>query len=166
MTIVAFLQCQWFPARHLATVERAYRLHGPTPEDRADLNARHLFFRCLTGSRLRAAFGEPLCDRITWENASPRIATEASGSFPPDHDHIRAVVRHFKPSVVLTFGRVADRGVHDATVGSVTWDRSAEFATVTGSHPAARHATVAAELGRMAAEVRRLLVTEDRPCVP
>lgn len=102
--VVAFLQNQWFPGRSVPSVERAYRLHGPTPEDRADLNARYLFFRCLTGRRIRAAFGEQLCERIVWENANPKIATEASGVFPPDLDHIRAVVAHFKPAVVIAFG--------------------------------------------------------------
>lgn len=63
MKIVAFLQNSWFPAKSIATVKRAYE-GRPTPEGRARLTRAYLFFRCLTGRRLKAAFGEELCDSI------------------------------------------------------------------------------------------------------
>ncbi len=156
-TVVAFLQNQWFPARHLATIELAYRLHGPTPEDRADLNARYLFFRCLTGRRLRAAFGDELCDRIVWENASPRIATEASGAFPPDLGHIRSVIGHFRPAAILTFGVPATKGVW-AAMGD--GDQTPVF---TGPHPAARGACVAESLRGVGAALLRLCPASSQP---
>lgn len=141
MKIVAFLQNQWFyNARQVEPMYR--RREDQTIEQwwdrRARLNKAYLFYSCLTGRRLKAAFGEELCDRIIWENVSPRIAGKASECFGVDQAHVDAVMDHFKPDVVLFFGRVAQKADVHAPV------------MLTGPHPAARHGGVVDELREMA----------------
>lgn len=152
MKIVAFLQNQWFyNARQVEPMYR--RREDQTIEQwwdrRARLNKAYLFYSCLTGRRLKAAFGEELCDRIIWENVSPRIAGKASECFGVDQDHVDAVMAHFKPDVVLLFGKVA-RGALVC---------SAEF-ILDGPHPAARHAGVVDELRAVAHELESLMNKE------
>lgn len=144
MKIVAFLQCQWFPAESIPAIEAAYA-RRPTPEGRARLTARYLFYRCLTGRRLRAAFGA-WCDAIVWAESTTQIATEASGVFPPDPHHIHAIIGHFQPDVILTFGRVATDAVRKLCPDACK--------LISGPHPAARHAGCVAELELMAQELK------------
>lgn len=145
--IVAFLQNQWFNdpdgvreilARHDERFRRRFL-------------ASTLFMGCLTGRRLCAAFGEALCGRIIWEEASREIGGRAASVFPPDLAHIHAVIAELRPTYVLTFGKVAMDGVARAsTVGPLPF-----FTVVAGPHPAARHATVCYELAEVAGFVRK-----------
>lgn len=139
--IVAFLQNMWFPAASIPKIEAAFKRYAQTPEDRSDLIARYLFIRCLTGRRLQAAFGK-WCDEIMWEESTTQIASEASGSFPPDPHHIHAVIGHFQPDTILTFGRIATDAVRKLMPPGAR--------LISGPHPAARHASVMEELKRMA----------------
>lgn len=86
-----------------------------------------------------------MCDRIIWENVSPRIAGKASECFGVDQAHVDAVIDHFKPDVVLSFGRVAHKA-----------DVHAPF-TLTRPHPAARHGGVVDELREMAHKLQLLI---------
>lgn len=156
MTILAILQNQWFKPESVQAIERIYRQHGGTPEDRAELNARFLFYRSLTGKRLRAAFGSELCERIVWEEASAKIGIEPSAKFAADPAHILSLISHFKPVVVLAFGAVADRGVWQAMQAITAQpDRTIEFQVIGGPHPAARQPTVFTELQAMAEKLRK-----------
>lgn len=122
MKIVAFMQNQWFkdPAA-------AKRLYDKYPDHREEFIKRFLFMGCLSGRRLKIAFGS-LCDKIIWEECSPEIGGHASFNPKPDPDHIRRVLEKHKPDLVMTFGRGAHAGV------SPLWDgKIAAFA-----HPAAR----------------------------
>lgn len=156
MKILAFLQNQWFPASKHKIIKYAYSKHGDTPEDRADLNARYLFFGCLTGKRLRAAFGD-LCDDIIWENASPEIGSESCAKFPPDPQHIAKVILHFRPQVVLTFGSVASQGVLASLKMICPNSEPVRFKVIGCPHPAARHATALNELRTVAEEIGQLM---------
>jgi hypothetical protein len=154
--IVAFLQNQWFPGLAAKRMEMLYAKHGATPDDRADMNARYLFFRCLTGQRLRDAFGEDLCDKIVWENANPKIGSKSSDRFPPDPEHIRKVLDHFKPKAVLALGAEAGKGVADTRRlfdGSGAWT---DFVIVTGPHPAGRAPDVMDKLRACGSKLREI----------
>lgn len=144
--IVAFLQNAWF--KNPERMKAIYARHGVTPEDRAHLNAIYLFFGCLTGRRLRAAFGEQACDRIVWENASAEMAGRSSDAFKADPAHMARVLEHFKPRAVLVFGTIARKGLMQTTC----WKGE----LIVGPHPAARHPTVVGELCEMAANLREL----------
>jgi hypothetical protein len=146
MKIIAFLQNAWFPEKSLPAVRAAYLRRSHTSESRARLTARYLFYRCPTGKRLKAAFGD-LCGRIIWEEASPEVAGESSGVFPPDPEHIGGVLNHFKPDVVLVFGKVAEAGI--AAAAELTGNRAAPVILV-GPHPVARHEKCMAQLRHMA----------------
>lgn len=143
MKVLAFLQNQWFPERQVDNVRRMFAAY---PERRNDLIARFLFFRCLTGKRLRKAFGEEWCDRIIWENASPEIGSESSSVFKADQQHILASLTQHKPDVVLAFGKQASNGLLSALR---LIEGPSRFKVICGPHPAARHATVMDDLHDM-----------------
>lgn len=143
MVVVAFLQCQW--ARNPDKMRVIYR--GASLERRARLNRAFLFYSCITGRRLTTAFGEDLCDEIIWEETTTEIGGESSFKPLPDPAHIRSVLSHFKPDIILTFGRVA----FDAVSPLVN------MPVIAAPHPAARHASVGSELRAAAERLRHLL---------
>lgn len=145
--ILAFLQNQYFnqPER----VAKLYAEHGTTPEGRAKLNAMLLFLKSLTGRRLKSAFGEELCNKIIWEEASKDVGSVASHCPDPDPQHIKQCIEHFSPDIVLAFGKVAQSGV-----SSACGDMIINFRYFEGPHPAARHATVISDLKAMADDVK------------
>lgn len=106
MTILAFLQNQWF--KDPEGVKEMMREH---PERRQRYIEAFLFMGCLTGKRLRSAFGEELCDAITWEEISPEIGGHAASKFPPDPIHIAKVIDQFQPKVIVAFGALAHDGI-------------------------------------------------------
>jgi hypothetical protein len=93
-------------------------------------------------------------DRRAKLNAAYKKAGKSSGAFPADPQHIRTIIEHHKPDVVLTFGRIAANGLLSA-LRILDSAKTTRFAVIGGPHPAARHATVCAELAAMAAELRR-----------
>lgn len=145
-SILAILQNQWFrdPDWAKRLLETRYR-------GRHEVFAYHmLFLGCLTGQRLRTAFGN-LCEEIIWENASPQFGNRANAVFPPDCAHLHAVWDKFKPQVVLTFGRVAERAILKCNL----YDRCPNL--ITGPHPTARGSGRVKELELMAVKLRALL---------
>lgn len=148
MTIVALLQNQWFYNADRVRGRYARREGEPIEQwwaRRARWNGRYLFGGCLTGRRLLKAFGAQVCDGIIWENVSPKIAGKASECFGVDQSHVDAVMDHFRPDVVLFFGRVAQKADVHAPV------------MLTGPHPAARHGGVVDELRAMAHKLQLLI---------
>lgn len=124
MKALAFLQNMWVrdPDRVRALIEK----YGERYRDRLIHFA--LFNGCLTGRRLKAAFGARLCSEIIWEEASPEIACEASGCPPADPAHIRAALERHSPDVVLCFGKIATDAVRPLWKGAL----------IIAPHPAAR----------------------------
>lgn len=150
MKVLAFLQNQWFkdPAR----AEAIYASHAGDYDRIARLDAAYLFMGCLTGRRLQGAFGETASTDITWTNASPKMGGRSQSSFPADPTHIRTVIIHHKPVIILLFGKVAQEGVMSELLsmkqsGTIS---AAGIPTISGPHPAARHSTVTQELSKMA----------------
>jgi hypothetical protein len=147
--VVAFLQNQWVqdPER----VRAIYARYAGDLERRAELNARFLFLRSVTGRRLREAFGE-LCDRIVWEEITTEIGGVSGAVFPADPGHVRRVLAHFDPAVVLAFGRVARDGLIPFIGRRVM---------VFAPHPAARRPSVFAELRAAAERLRDVLAVAE-----
>jgi hypothetical protein len=154
--IVAFLQNQWFndPEGVKAMLNRQREVGEYTQEQmRARVRRRlihyALFAGCLTGRRLKRAFGE-LTSSIIWEEGSREIGGKSSAFFPPDEAHIRAVIEEEKPDFILCFG-ASNRPVIEKLY---PWPTSA-IQVFFMPHPAARHATVAQELadGEMALQI-------------
>lgn len=137
--ILAFLQNQWFknPARMKHQLETTFN------GDRPKFISFWLFYSCLTGKRLKKAFGEELCDQIIWEEISPEMGGQSNSSFPPDLMHISAVIEKHKPTIILAFGKLACGAV--GTMPTSDMGPTILF----GPHPAARHATVTVELRQM-----------------
>lgn len=154
--IVAFLQNQWF-----RDPERVKKIIAMTVADEAERGgkdaeavrefyiASFLFMGCLTGRRLQEALGEELCDQIVWEECSREIGGQASSKFPPDPDHIHAVLRRHNPHIVLAFGSVATPAVTAAVLKTnIKW-------LVCGPHPAARFGNIPAALRDMRGSIER-----------
>lgn len=143
MKTVAFLQNMW--VRNPERWKRAMERDGE--EMRRRLIEYALFAGCITGRRLKAAFGE-LCDDIIWEETTREIAGDPKTIFPAQPDHISAVLSAEKPDVVLTFGRIALNAITPLWNGQL----------ISGPHPAARQVTVVDELRGMASKLRSLKI--------
>ncbi len=134
MKIVAFLQNQWFK-----DPEGVKAMFAEHPECRERYIEAFLFMGCLTGKRLRAVFGEELCNQIVWEEISPEIGGHSASKFPPDPAHIERVLRKHAPDVVLCFGKLATNGVLATLSNPELRDLPHGFDLVHGPHPAARN---------------------------
>ncbi len=148
MTIVAIMQNMWFHNPPLMEKILARRYNG----DREEFIADYLFFRCKTGKVLTKVLGEELCNRIVWEEASPKIGGKSDSKFPADSAHIRGVLNRNKPAIVLGFGGIAHTGlVAVVPVAHV----------IVGPHPAARQGDVYARIGMMVKLLAR--ITPETP---
>lgn len=146
MVILAFLQNQWFK-----DPEGVKAMMAEHPERRQRYIEAFLFMGCLTGRRLQSAFGEELCDAITWEEISPEIGGQASAKFPPDPIHIAKIIDQFQPNVIVALGSLAHDGIryHLAT-------HNYKCSVFYGPHPAARQNPMPA-LVEIARQLRGLL---------
>ena len=145
MKIVALLQNMWVLPRSLQTVAQ----HPPVSDQRERLIHYALFAGCLTGRRLKAALGEELCEAIVWQEANPTVATDAKKYFPPDREHLRAVLAKHQPDVVVCFTKAGE-----ATIREVM---PPEIKFVPCVHPACRHESTMTKLR----ELRTLLTPEQ-----
>lgn len=132
MKIIAFLQNAWF-----RDPEGVKAMFAESPERRERYISASLFMGCLTGKRLKAIFGEELCDAIVWEEISPEIGSHASSRFPADPAHIERVLRKHNPDVVLCFGKLASEGLRK-TLSTLNKELLNGFSIIDGPHPAAR----------------------------
>lgn len=152
MTVLAIMQNMWVrdPANLMSLLKRE---SDPVRQRilRRRIIAYALFAGCLSGRRLRTAFGE-LCDTIIWDEASPQIGGRASMAFPADLDHLRQVVGEIQPDIIVTFGTIARDGITAIAPHAVV---------LHAPHPAARHATIGVELNQVAQSVRALIAKKD-----
>lgn len=147
---LAFLQCQWF--RNPDRVRAIYARHAGDYARRAALNARFLFYKSLTGNRIFNSFGA-LRELIVWEEVSTEIGENSSDCFPSDINHMCKVIDFHRPSIVLTFGKIASEAIR-----RIDFDGTDHhFKVIKGPHPAARHASVVEDLDRMAEKLRSAL---------
>lgn len=158
MRTVAILQNQWFdnPQKiqgmydgRLSQCETA----GQRIEARARLDHLFLFYKCLTGRRIKRAFGEDFT-KIVWVNASLKIGDRSASKFPHDIPHLIAVIKHYNPQCIMTFGRIAREAYvelhdkHHQVVASRRW--------LCGPHPASRQANIVEEMKLIAKQWRKL----------
>lgn len=143
--VLAFLQNVWVKdpewfKRQVAEGGEARRLK---------LMRRLLFMQCLSGRRLKQAFGDGLCQRIVWEESTREVAGDPRTVFPADMGHIAAALRRHEPAVVLTFGVVARDAVAELWGGPC----------IQMPHPAARQRDTSAKLNAGASLLREWLGT-------
>jgi hypothetical protein len=170
MKVMGILQNQWF--RDPRRMEAIYARHGDDLDHRAALNRVYLFFHCETGRRLRSAFGEEVCHRIIWENASPKMVGKSDGAFPADLNHIRTILEHHKPQAVIGFGRIAVGGIN--TVIEKMWKevlsgRKVELETIyVGEccHPTSRDPRTSLNLRWIADQLKQIEDFDVIPSVP
>lgn len=102
MKIVAFLQNPYFHAgtdpRHIELYASNQRFHQLVLAGTA------------TGKALVKAFGQELYGKIWWDNASPDHGDCADEVKKYDSHHMCRVIALIKPTHVLLFGRMAQRG--------------------------------------------------------
>lgn len=156
MKIVAFMQNMWVrdPARVVSSLASFEGQHGTEAANRLWRNyvRRFLFAGCQTGRRLKAAFGEPLCEQIVWEESTREVCGNPRVIAKPQPAHIRAVLQAEQPLVVMVFGKVAARAVLPLLGESCKH-------ILTLPHPAARQATVVKELEDRAAILRGIIAS-------
>lgn len=157
MIILAFLQNMWVrnPERVKAMIARETAESGEQEgeELRRRLMTYALFAGCVTGRRLRAAFGQDLCDDIIWEETTREIAGDPKTIFPADYEHIRNALSVHNPSVILTFGRIA----HDAVLTVILKDAVlSALPLISSPHPAARQPDTIMKLRDSATRLKQL----------
>ena len=142
MKIVAFLQNMWVrdPERLKLAIER------DGEELRIRMIEYALFAGCITGRRLKSAFGE-LCEEIVWEETTREIAGNPKTIFPAQPEHIKAVLEKYKPDVVLTFGKIAANSVRPLWGGQI----------LCIPHPAARQPETIQRLADAARELKTMI---------
>jgi len=139
---LAFLQNAWVrdPDRLCETLARhdeAFRLV---------MLRRLLFSGCVTGRRLRIAFG-PLCEQIVWEECTREIAGDPRTILPADRVHIAAAILRHAPCVVIAFGKHAADAV-------ARLPNAGDIPLIFAPHPAARQPATMAMLKTAADRVR------------
>jgi hypothetical protein len=142
MKIVAFLQNMW--VRDPDRLKRAIERDGE--ELRIRMMEYALFAGCVTGRRLKSAFGE-LVEDIVWEETTREIADNPKTIFPAQPEHIKAVLEKYQPDVVLTFGKIAADAVKPLWSGRI----------ICAPHPAARQSDVPTRLLAAASELKSML---------
>ncbi len=127
MKVLAFMQNMWVknPEKVKASIERMH--FTKRDEYRRRLIHYLLFAGCVSGRRLRAAFGD-LCDEIIWDEASNEIAGDPKTICFPVPRHIECAIEHYNPDIVITFGKLAGDAVEKI------WGTE----TIRVCHPAAR----------------------------
>lgn len=147
MIAVAFLQNQWLknPDSARALIEK----HGDKGRDR--LTKYALFAGCVSGRRIKAAFGD-LIDGISWHEASPVITATPRACPPADLGHIMRSIDRLRPDVIIAFGKIASDALRIVWKGPL----------IVGPHPAARFDT-SQPLMLMRLEYERALATRERP---
>lgn len=150
--VVAFLQNVWVrdPEHVRRSITRGVERYGESFRRR--YIARLLFMGCLTGRRIKAAFGEELCRSIVWEEVSREILGDPRIVPAADDAHIQSVLDTLKPGVVVTFGRVAQDAIARTT------PRPARHHII-APHPAARQASVPGALALAAEHLRTALLS-------
>ena len=146
MKILVFLQNQWFD--NPDKVRQIFERH---PGRRSNLIKGYLFAGCLTGRRLREAWGDDLCNAIVWENASPQIGDKSSASFPADLEHMHRAIEEEKPQVVVSLGKTAEEALRK--IVSQSWASPPNRPTyfyLYGPHPASRKPNVIQKLQEIA----------------
>lgn len=146
MKVVAFLQNMWFkdPARMKVQLETSFK------GDREKFIRTWLFFSCLTGKRLERVFGE-LIDEIVWEEVSRELGGFSASAFPPEPEHIEAVLAKHAPTHVIAFGRIAQNAL--CAIHKVDPQR---FQLIFAPHPAARGEHILSGLHSTAGQIRDL----------
>lgn len=143
MTILAFLQNQWF-----RDPERVRTMVARNGEEYRRRLMVYALAQSHSGRRLRAQFGD-LFLTIRWEEVSPQIGSHSASVFPADHDHIRRLLAEVRPDVVLGFGALAREALPLLHAGPMLF----------APHPAARGAGTATALAECADRLRKLLST-------
>ena len=134
--ILAFLQNQWFK-----DPEKVKSIYERYPHKRNHFIREFLFMGCQTGKRIMAAFGEDLCYRIIWEDASPELGNFSASKFKADHQHIKNAIDKFSPNVLICFGKIAEDAVKDVVKEMVFLEGKADIPVLSVPHPAARFDT-------------------------
>jgi hypothetical protein len=146
--IVAFLQNMWVrnPAR-INEMLRRERVNGDSEALRLRLIEYCLFAGCVTGRRLKKAFGQELIDQIVWEETTREIADNPKTIFPAQPEHILGVIIKHSPVAIVTFGKIAEVAVRPLWGGKL----------ISAPHPAARQADVPSRLSAIGSELKALL---------
>jgi hypothetical protein len=149
MIILGFMQNMRVrdPGRVMAVIESV-----PPVEQyafRLGLIRRFLFAGGKIGKELRLAFG-PLCEKITWDEASSEIGERPSKICAPVKAHARFAIDYHHPDIVITFGRIADQALIGAWFGK----------QIIAPHPASRFLDTRERLRRAAHELEELILAQ------
>jgi hypothetical protein len=140
--ILGLLQNQWF--RNPERAKMVLALYEQRGKGRNLFIRDMLFLGCLTGRRIKRAFGEELCNRIIWEEVSPQMGGHAASVFPPDPAHVKASLEKHRPDLMIVFGKIAESALTGAVAEYI---QAAGVKVVVCPHPAARGAGIVERLG-------------------
>lgn len=73
--------------------------------------------RSYSGARLKRLL-DGIDENIIFENASPEIGSTSNSCFPADQQHLKNLIRVYKPHLVIACGEIAQRGIKEINVPS------------------------------------------------
>lgn len=142
--ILAFMENMWLQPKSKDSFDRSYfrikNEHGAiaAEEYRLKIIEYALFAGCVTGKRLKAAFGPKLIELIVWEESTRHIGTYPKQKFSADLTHMRKAIAHHRPRIIVTFGNTAGDAL------AAVWHGASERCI----HPAARGSHIISELNQ------------------
>lgn len=133
--------------------ERVKALIARTPEVRRRMITYALFAGCRTGRVLKNVFGEDCPRRFVWDESTREIAGDTRTVYPPDPEHLRAVLVEVDPDVVLAFGKIASSALAPLVPGEKL---------IIGPHPTARQPDTLQRLRWMADSLKDMSAARGR----
>lgn len=137
MKVLAFLQNMWVkdPAKVQVSLDR----WKDTPEFWNRMVASLLFSGCITGRRIKTAFGDDLAFSIIYDECTKEIADNPKVILKPDFEHIANTIKRIKPDVIITFGNHAYKAVTSMyESGAIFYHTVPTCKIIVSPHPAAR----------------------------
>lgn len=120
-----------------------------------------LFMGCLTGKRIKAAFGEDLCydESVVFEETSTDMGGHPSSVFPPNESHLVKSLEKYRPKVIVAFGVLACEALKLPKVRVAV--SMGNIKVIETCHPAARGSDTLARLTTAATALEAYLAQVD-----
>lgn len=154
MVILAFLQNMWVknPESSKKTLKRNPKIWNRMVKS-------YLFTGCVTGSRIKKAFGEDLAFEIIYDECTKELADNPKTICKPDPKHILDTITAIQPDIIIMFGQIAQNAVGKVIAETHCITKHTELHSFKAPHPAARQPDTLSKLMDIAEKVRYSIQT-------
>jgi len=137
------------------------KILAKNPEKWNEICKDLLFMGCITGKRIKAAFGD-LTDNMIFDETTKEIADNPKVVLKADLSHISDTIKRINPDIIITFGKHAENALMSMYKSGVIYYHSTPVPKhiFNAPHPAARQPETIVKLKVIAKMVWH--VTEGR----